>query len=325
MTSTSAYGVTAITLQFELDRNIDGAAGDLQAAINAAGGQLPKTLPSPPTYRKVNPADPPILALAVHSTELPLTQVDDYAENILAQHISQLPGIAQVSIGGQQKPAVRVQVDPEKLASIGMSLEDVRNVIATTTVNGPKGAIDGDQRNLTIYDNDQILSAKPWNDVIIAYRNGAPVRIRDIGTAVDGPQSTKLAAWSNGAPSILLIISKQPGANVVETVDRIKERLPRLTASMPPSIKVDVAADRTSTIRASVADVQFTLVLTIALVVLVIFLFLRSLWATVIPSVTVPLALLGTLALMYLCGYTLDNCPSWRSRSPSASWSTTPS
>jgi hydrophobe/amphiphile efflux-1 (HAE1) family protein len=307
MTSTSALGLTAITLQFELGRNIDGAAGDVQAAINAAGGQLPKTLPSPPTYRKVNPADPPILVLAVHSTDFPMIKVDDYAENILAQQISQLSGVAQVEIGGQQKPAVRVQVDPAKLASMGMSLEDVRSVMVATTVNAPKGNLDGDKRNLTIYDNDQILSAKPWNDIIIAYRNGGPVRVRDIGVAVDGPQNTKLAAWSNGQPSILLIISKQPGANVVDTVDRIKALLPRLTAAIPPSIKVDVASDRTQTIRASLADVQFTLMLTIALVVMVVFLFLRTLWATVIPSVTVPLALLGTLALMYALGYTLDN------------------
>ncbi|HUA53125.1 MAG TPA: efflux RND transporter permease subunit [Candidatus Sulfotelmatobacter sp.] len=307
MTSSSALGLSNVTLQFDLGRNIDGAAGDVQAAINAASGQLPKALPTPPTYRKVNPADPPIMTLAVHSTAYPLTKVDDYAENILAQQISQLPGIAQVEIGGQQKPAVRVQVDPAKLASLGMSLEDVRNAISVASVDAPKGSLDGPRRNLTIYDNDQILSAGPWNDVIVAYRNGAPVRIRDIGVAVDGPQNTKLAAWSNGVPSIILIISKQPGANVVQTVDRIKALLPRLTASIPPSIKVDVASDRTQTIRASVADVQFTLMLTIALVVMVIFLFLRSLWATVIPSVTVPIALLGTLALMYAVGYTLDN------------------
>src|SRR5579871_4049577 len=216
LTSSSVLGATQITVQFELNRNIDAAAQDIQSAIDAAGGQLPKNLPTPPNYKKVNPADSPVLILAVHSDVLPVTTVDDYAENILAQQISQLPGIAQVEIGGQQKPAVRVQVDPAKLASMGMSLEDVRNAVSIASVDAPKGSLDGPRRNLTIYDNDQILSAKPWNDVIIAYRNGAPVRVGDVGVALDGPQNTKVAAWSNGEPSIILIISKQPGANVVQ-------------------------------------------------------------------------------------------------------------
>ncbi|TSD83444.1 multidrug efflux RND transporter permease subunit [Mycobacterium sp. KBS0706] len=307
MTSSSTLGNSAITLQFDLDRNIDAAAGDVQTAINAAGGQLPKDLPSPPTYRKVNPADAPILVFAVHSETLPLTTVDDYAENVLSQNISQVPGVAQVSIGGQQKPAVRVQVDPQKLAALGIGLEDVRGVIANATADSPKGSIDGATRTFTIYDNDQELKAEPWNDVIIAYKNGAPVRIRDIGQAVEGPENNKLAAWSGGQRAVLLIVFKQPGANVIDVVDHIKSLLPQLQAAIPPAVKVDILSDRTTTIRASVSDVQFTLLLTICLVVMVIFVFLRNFWATAIPSVTVPLALVGTLALMYAFGYSLDN------------------
>jgi hydrophobe/amphiphile efflux-1 (HAE1) family protein len=307
ITSSSTLGNSAITVQFDLARNIDGAAQDVQTAINAAGGQLPKNLPSPPTYRKVNPADSPILVLAVTSNAMPLIEVDDYAENILAQHISQISGVAQVTIGGQQKPAVRVQVDPAKIASLGMSLEDLRNVLVTATTDSPKGTIDGASRTFTIYDNDQELKAAPWNDVIVAYRNGAAVRIRDIGRAIDGPENLRLAAWSGNKPTILLPVFKQPGANVIATVDAIKAQLPQLRAAIPPTIKVDILSDRTQTIRASVADVQFTLVLTIGLVVMVIFVFLRNLWATLIPSVTVPLALVGTFALMYVLGYSLDN------------------
>jgi hydrophobe/amphiphile efflux-1 (HAE1) family protein len=307
MTSSSTLGNSSITVQFDLARNIDGAAQDVQTAINAAGGQLPKTLPSPPTYRKVNPADSPILILAVTSDALPLTQVDDYAENVLAQHISQISGVAQVTIGGQQKPAVRIQLDPAKIASLGLSLEDLRAVLVNATTDSPKGTIDGATRSFTIYDNDQVLEAGPWNDIIVAYKNGAPVRVRDIGQAVDGAENTKLAAWSNGKRTILLPVFKQPGANVIETVDRIKAMLPQLQAAIPPTVKIDIFSDRTQTIRASVSDVQFTLILTIGLVVMVIFLFLRNLWATIIPSITVPLALVGTFALMYVLGYSLDN------------------
>ena len=216
MTSTNLLGATQITLQFDLNRNIDAAAQDVQTGIDAAGGQLPKNLPTPPTYRKVNPADSPILILAVHSDVLPVTTVDDYAENILAQQISQIPGIAQVSIGGQQKPAVRVQIDPVKLAALGLQMEDVASVIGAATVDAPKGSINGPKRSLTIYDNDQLLKAAPWNDVVVAYKNGAPVRIRDIGVAVDGPENKLLTAWQNGRNGILLLIYKQPGANVIE-------------------------------------------------------------------------------------------------------------
>ena len=307
MTSSSVLGISSITVQFDLNRNIDAAAGDIQAAINAAGGQLPKDLPSPPTYRKVNPADSPILIFAIHSDSLPITTVDDYAENILVQNISQIPGVAQVNIGGQQKPAVRIQVDPQKLAAMGIGLEDLRGAVTNVTTDSPKGSIDGATRTFTIYDNDQLLSAQPWNDAIIAYNNGAPVRVRDIGRAVEGPERSKLAAWSNNQRAVILAVLKQPGANVIDTVDRIKAILPQLQAAIPPAVKVDIVSDRTTTIRASVSDVQFTLMLTIALVVMVIFLFLRSLSATIIPSVTVPLALVGTCALMYVAGFSLDN------------------
>jgi HAE1 family hydrophobic/amphiphilic exporter-1 len=307
MTSTSSLGATAVTVQFDLDRNIDAAANDIQAAINAATGQLPKDLPSPPTYRKVNPSDTPILILSVESAVSPIIAVDDAAENILAQRISQISGVSLVRIGGQQQPAIRVQIDPAKLVEKNLQLEDVRAQIAAATVDNPKGSIIGDKQSFTIFDNDQLTEAKPWNDVIVAYRNGAPVRVRDIGVAVAGPADTTQAAWSNGKRSIFLVIFKQPGANVIKTVESIKTALVKLEASIPPDIHVSVLSDRTTTIRASVSDVQFTLALTIALVVMVIFVFLRSVWATIIPSVTVPLALLGACALMWVAGYSLDN------------------
>jgi HAE1 family hydrophobic/amphiphilic exporter-1 len=307
MTSTSYLGTAAVTIQFDLNRNIDGAANDVLAGINAAGGQLPKNLPSPPTYRKVNPADSPILLLSATSDSLPLTTVSDSVDAQLAQQISQISGVAQVTIGGQQKPSIRVQVDPAKLVAKGLSLEDVRNQIAITTVDSPKGNIDGEKRAFTSYSNDQLLDSKDWNDVIIAYRNGGPLRIRDIGQAVTGPEDAKQAAWANGKRGVFLVVYKQPGANVIDTVDKIKALLPRLVAGIPAAIKIDVISDRTQTIRAAVEDVQFTLLLTIFLVVLVIFGFLRSFWATVIPAVTVPLALLGACALMWVFGYTLDN------------------
>jgi HAE1 family hydrophobic/amphiphilic exporter-1 len=307
MTSTNLLGNSQITLQFDLNRNIDGAAQDVQTGISAAAGQLPKNLPTPPTYRKVNPADSPILILSVQSDVLPVTTVDDYAENILAQQISQIPGIAQVSIGGQQKPAVRVQIDPTRLAALGLQMEDVAGVITAATVDAPKGSINGPKRSMTIYDNDQLLNAAPWNDVVVAYKNGAPVRIRDIGVAVDGPENTLLTAWQNGHSGILLQVYKQPGANVIDSERRVEVLLPHALASVPPSIKVQTVANRTTTITAAVKDVEFTLALTIALVVMVIFLFLRNAWATIIPGVTVPLALLGTAAMMYVLNYSLDN------------------
>ena len=307
MTSTSSLGATAITVQFDLNRNIDAAANDIQAAINAAAGQLPKDLPSPPTYRKVNPSDTPILILSVQSDVAPVIDVDDAAENILAQHLSQISGVSLVRVGGQQTPAIRIQVDPAKLVEKGMQLEDVRAQIGIATVDTPKGALIGPKQTFTIQDNDQLTKAKDWNDVIVAYRNGAPVRVRDIGRAVAGPQDSTQAAWSNGKPSVFLVVFKIPGANVISTVDAIKGTLATLQASIPPTIHVSILSDRTTTIRASVHDVEFTLALTIALVVMVIFVFLRNLWATIIPSVTVPLALLGACALMWVAGYSLDN------------------
>ena len=307
MTSTSTLGSTAITIQFDLDRDIDAASTDVQAAINAASGQLPTDLPSPPTYRKVNPADSPILLLAATSQLLPLTEVDDNVETKLAQQISQVPGVAQVSIGGQQKPAIRIQLDPAKLVAKGLSLEDVRTPLSVTTVDEPKGAINSGARSFTIYTNDQLVRSADWNDVIVAYRDGAPLRVSDIGQAVTGPQDTNQAAWADGKRSVFLVIFKQPGANVIDIVNAIMAELPRIKASMPPSIDIFTLSDRTQTIRASVQDVQFTLLLTVALVVMVIFVFLRSLWATIIPSVAVPLALLGACALMWVSGYSLDN------------------
>jgi HAE1 family hydrophobic/amphiphilic exporter-1 len=307
MTSVSTLGSTAITLQFDLSRNIDGAAGDVLEAINAAGGQLPKNLPTPPTFKKVNPADSPILLLSASSQSLPLTVVDDNISTKLVQQISQIPGVAQVTIGGQQTPAIRVQLDPAKLVAKNLSLEEVRAPLSIATVDDPKGTIYSGNRAFTIYTNDQLTRAKAWNDVIVAYRNDGPLRVRDIGQAVEGPQDTTQAAWADGKRAVFLVIYKQPGANVIDTVDKIMAELPRIKASMPPSIDIGIMSDRTQTIRAAVHDVQFTLLLTIALVVAVIFVFLRSVWATVIPSVTVPLSLLGAFALMWAMGYSLDN------------------
>ena len=307
MTSTSSLGATAVTVQFDLNRNIDAAANDIQAAINAAAGQLPKDLPSPPTYRKVNPSDTPILILSVQSDVAPVIDVDDAAENILAQHLSQISGVSLVRVGGQQTPAIRIQIDPAKLVEKGMQLEDVRTQIGIATADSPKGALIGPKQTFTIQANDQLTLAKDWDDVIVAYRNGAPVRVRDIGRAIAGPQDTTQAAWSNGKPSVFLVVFKIPGANVINTVEAIKSTLTTLQASIPPTIKVSILSDRTRTIRASVRDVEVTLVITIALVVMVIFVFLRNLWATIIPSVTVPLALLGACALMWAVGYSLDN------------------
>jgi hydrophobic/amphiphilic exporter-1 (mainly G- bacteria), HAE1 family len=306
LTSTSSLGSSSITVQFDLDRDIDAAAGDILSAINAAGGQLP-TMPSPPSYRKVNPADAPVLILSLSSASLPLTVVDDSADTILAQQLSQISGVAQVTINGQQKPAVRIQLDPAKIASLGLSLEDVRAQIVNATAEAPKGTFDGAQQSFAVYDNDQILAAAPWNDVIVAYRNGAPIRIRDIGRAVAGPENTKLAAWVNGTRCILLAVFKQPGANVIETVDQVRAELPKLEATIPAAIDVAILSDRTQTIRASVANVESTLAITIVLVIAVIFLFLRTVWATIIPAVTVPLSLAGTFAVMYFLGYSLDN------------------
>jgi len=307
MTSTSVLGSTQIALQFGLNVNINSAATLVLEAINAAEGSLPKALPNPPTFRESNPADAPILILAMQSDQAPITEVDNYAENLVEQQISQLPGVGEVLVGGQATPAIRVQIDPAKLASMGLTLEDVEGVLTSATVDNPKGSIDGPQQSYTIYANDQLTKAEPYNNIIVAYRNGAPVRIKDIGRAVSGPQNRELAAWINGKRAVILLIFKAPGANVITTADGVKAKLPQLEANFPPNIHLSVVSDRTLTIRASVDDVEFTLMLAIALVVMVIFLFLRNAWATIIPSVTIPVALLGTLGAMYLFGFSLDN------------------
>ena len=311
MTSINVLGTSTITIQFNLSRNIDAAMTDVLEAINAAQGQLPKDLPTQPEVRKLNPADSPILILSVQSDPLPITTVDDYAENILEQQLSTVTGVGQVSVGGQQKPAIRVQIDPGKLASMGMTLEDVRTALSNATSNSPKGSIDGERQSLTVMANDQITTAAAYDDVVVAYRNNAPIRIGDIGHAVRGPQNRELASWQLNAHDVkrgvLLVIFKQPGANVISTVQNIKDALPRLEASIPPAIHVTAIVDKTIMIRASVTDVERTLLIAIALVVMVIFLFLRSIWATIIPSVTVPLAIAGTFAAMYGFGFSIDN------------------
>jgi hydrophobe/amphiphile efflux-1 (HAE1) family protein len=307
MTSSSALGYTQITLQFSRDRTIDSAAQDVQAAINATSGQLPPNLLNPPIYRKTNPADTPILLLALTSDTLPLTKISDYADSILVQKLSQMPGVGLVSLGGEQDPAIRVQVNPAQLAAAGLDLESVRTALANSTVNQPKGTLYGGQHAFSLLTNDQLTTASGFDDYILAYRNGAPVRVRDVGRAIVAPEDKTLAGWLGTQRAVLIAIQRQPGANVIETVDQIKKALPQLEASLPPSIKVEIVSDRTQTIRASVADIQFTLMLTIALVVAVIFLFLRKLWATVIPAIAVPLSLVGTFAVMYALGFSLDN------------------
>jgi hydrophobe/amphiphile efflux-1 (HAE1) family protein len=307
MTSTSVLGTTSIALQFDLGTDLGNAETLLLEAINAAQGSLPKNMPSPPTFRAINPSDSPILILAMQSDQAPITDVDKYAENIVEQQISQLPGVGQVLVVGQQTPAIRVQVDPARLAAMGLTMEDVRTVLTNATVDNPKGSIDGANQSFTVYANDQLTQAAPYNDIIIAYRNGAPIRIRDVGRAVPGPQNRELAAWTNGKPSVLLLVFKHPSANVISTADGVKARLVSLRADIPPDVHLTVVSDRTLTIRASVNDVEITLLMAIALVVMVIFLFLRNVWATIIPSITIPVALVGTLSVMYLCGFSLDN------------------
>ncbi len=307
MTSASVLGTSQITLQFGLSTDLANAETLVLEAINAAEGSLPKDMPSPPTFRAINPADSPIMILAMQSDQAPLTEVDNYAENVVEQQLSQLPGVGQVLVGGQQTPAIRVQIDPARLANMGMTLEDVRTVLTDVTVDDPKGSIDGPNQSYTVYANDQLTKAEPYNDVIIGYRNGAPIHVRDVGRAISGPQNRELGAFTNGKQSVLLLVFKQPSANVISTADGVKARLPALEADFPPDIHLNVVSDRTLTIRASVSDVEFTLILSIALVVMVIFVFLRNFWATVIPSVTIPVALVGTLGVMYVCGFSLDN------------------
>ena len=307
MTSSSSAGSSLITLQFVLDLNIDVAEQEVQAAINAAGTYLPRDLPNPPIYSKINPADAPVLTLALTSDTLPLPKVEDFADTRFAQKIAQLPGVGLVSISGGQKPAVRVQVNPTALSSYGLTMEDVRTAIAQTNVNQAKGAFDGKTQSYSIWANDQLLSSAQYRPLIIAYRNGSPVRLADVANVIDDTENVRQAAWVNQTPAVILNIQRQPGANIIAVVDRIKTLLPQLRASLPSAINVAILTDRTTTIRASVHDVEFELLLTIGLVVMVIFLFLRTAAGTVIPSVAVPLSLVGTFGAMYLLGYSLNN------------------
>ena len=307
MTSSSSLGTTSIAIQFDLSRDINSAAQDVQTAINAAGGTLPKNLPNPPTYEKVNPADFTLLSLALTSPSLTLTQLDSYAENFLAQQISQMPGVGLVDFHGQQRPSVRIRLDPDKLAARGLTLEDVRSIVGVQTVNAPKGNLKGPDRSVVLNATDQLTSAASYRNLVVAYKNGAPVRLDDLGTVVEAAEDTQQAAWLQHERAIIIDVHKQPGYNVVQTIRNITARLPQLEASLPAAAHVRVVGDRTQTIDASVHDVQFTLLLTIALVVMVIFSFLRNVWATVIPSLTIPLSLVATFGAMYLLGYSLDN------------------
>jgi len=307
MSSTSSGGASVITLQFSLELSLDVAEQEVQAAINASGNFLPADLPNPPIYNKVNPADTPIITLALSSQTLPLPKLEDLADTRIAQKISQLPGVGLVSISGGQRPAVRIQVNPRALAAYGLSLDDVRTAIAGANTNQAKGSFDGPTRASTIDANDQLKSADEYRQLIIAYRNGAPIRVQDIAEAVDGAENTRLAAWAGPTPAIILNIQRQPGTNVIEVVDRVKQLLPQLRASLPAAVDVALLTDRTVTIRASVRDVQFELLLAVALVVMVIFVFLRNVPATFIPSVAVPLSLVGTFGVMYLAGFSINN------------------
>ncbi|HYK49873.1 MAG TPA: efflux RND transporter permease subunit, partial [Terriglobales bacterium] len=307
MTSTSSLGSSIITLQFNLNENIDVEEQQVQAAINAATTYLPKDLPNPPIYSKVNPADSPILTLALTSETMELSKVEDLADTAMAQKISQLPGVGLVSISGGQKPAVRIQANPTALASYGMSLEDLRTALAAANVNQAKGVLDGPRQSFTIGANDQLNASSQYNGIVVAYKNGAPVRLSDVASAVDSAENVKQAAWMNTTPAVVLNIQRQPGSNIISVADRVKILLKQLQSSLPAAVKVQILTDRTQTIRASVEDVQFEMMLTIGLVVLVIFLFLRNLSATVIPSVAVPLSLVGTFGVMYVLGYSLNN------------------
>jgi multidrug efflux pump len=307
MSSVSSAGASVITLQFTLDLSLDVGEQEVQAAINAATGLLPSDLPAPPVYAKVNPANTPVVTLALTSKTLPLTQVEDLADVRVAQKISQLPGVGLVSLAGGMRPAVRIEVNPRALAAYGIAIDDIRTDIANENVNTPKGNFDGPARNTTINDNDQIQSAQEYRDLILAYKNGNPIHLSDVATVIDGAENSELAAWANRTPAIILNVQRQPGSNVIAVVDGIKALLPKLERTLPSSVDVNLLSDQTVTIRASVADVEFELGLAVALVVLVIFVFLRNLPATIIPSLSVPLSLVGTLAGIYLFGFSIDN------------------
>src|SRR5262245_26740273 len=307
MTSSSSYGISQVTLQFDLGRDIDAAAQDVQAAINAAGSTLPRNLPYPPTYLKVNPADTPIVTLALTSETLPLRQLSDLADTLLSQRLAEVTGVGNVAVQGGVRPAVRIQADLTRLAAYGLGMEDLRTAISNANVAGPKGIIDGSQQAYTIAANDQIMAAQAYRQVVVAYRNSAPVMLTDVADIVDGLENNKVAGWYQGTPAVVIAIQRQPGANVIATIKGIQAELPRMQRAMPAGVNLTVVYDRTHTIRASVHDVQFTLVLSTALVVLVVFLFLRSIRATVIAGVTLPLSLVATFGVMWFCGFSLDN------------------
>src|ERR1700756_5569262 len=307
MSSTSSAGASIITLQFDLNLSLDVAEQEVQAAINAAGNLLPSDLPVPPVYAKVNPADAPIMTLAVTSKSIALTDLQELSETRLAQKISQQAGVGLVSISGGQRPAVRIQVNPQALAAYGLNIDDIRTTLGNLNVNTPKGNFDGPTQALSINANDQVTSAEQYPTLIVAYRNGGPVRLSDVATIVSGPENTKLAAWADTTPAIIINVQRQPGANIIQVVDRIQSVLPQILSTVPAAMNVNVMSDRTVTIRASVADVEFELALAVVLVVLVIFVFLRTLPGTIIPSLSVPLSLVGTFGAMYLLGFSLDN------------------
>jgi multidrug efflux pump len=322
MTSSSSGGCSVIVLQFNLSLNIDIAEEEVQSAINASQSFLPANLPSPPIYNKTNPADAPVLTLAVTSSTIPLAQVEDLVDTRLAPKIAQLSDVGLVSISGGQKPAVRIQANPAALSSYGINLEDLRTAVTQASVNAAKGNFDGLRQDYQIDANDQLVTSKDYRSVVVAYRNGAPVMLTDVAKIVDGVENTNQAAWMNKTPAVIVNVQRQPGGNTISVVKRIKALLPQLETNLPTGIEVTTLTDLTTPIQASVSDVEFELMLTIALVVMVIFLFLRNLLATIIPSVAVPLSLVGTFAAMYALGYSLD--PSWRSPSPRDSLLTTP-
>ena len=307
MTSSSSFGISQVTLQFDLNRDIDAAAQDVQSAINAAASTLPRNLPYPPLYSKVNPADAPIITLALTSQAIDLRALSDMADTIMAPRLSEVSGVGHVSVQGGIRPAIRIQADLSRLASYGIALDDLRTAIVGANVAGPKGALDGAHQSYTIAANDQIVAADTYKDIVVAFRNGAPVKIGDVADVIDGLENTKVGAWYRGQPSIVIDVQRQPGANVIETVERLRKELPRLRRAMPASAQLTIVNDRTTTIRASIHDVQFTLVLSIALVVLVVLIFLRTIRATIIAGVALPLSLIATFGVMWFCGFSLDN------------------
>ena len=325
MTSTSFLGTTSITLQFDLNRNIDAAARDVQAAINAARGQLPANLPTNPSYRKVNPADAPILILGLTSDIYSIARMYDVSASIIQQKLAQIEGVGQVFVGGGSLPAVRVDVNPTLLNNFGLGLEDVRTVLAAANANRPKGQLADRDRNQALATTDQLNTAAEYRPLVVAYRNTGAVLLSDVATVTDAVEDVRTGGLLDGKPAVQLVVFRQPGANIIETADRVRKVLPLLQAQIPPAMKLHIAMDRTTTIRASVRDIQFTMSISVILVILVVFVFLRSFRTTIIPSIAVPVSLIGTCGVMYLLGYSIDNLSLMASQSPRASWWTTPS